>query len=266
MNNSNQTNKIEGIILDWAGTTVDFGCFAPVNAFISIFRDAGIDVTLDEARKPMGMLKKDHIRAMLAMPRINMLWVEKYDRCINENDVEHLYAAFEPLLMTALAEYSEPLPGVIETVEILRKMGLKIGSTTGYTDKMLEIVSKEASKRGYQPDFLITPDSTGSFGRPYPYMVFKNMEALKLSSVSKVIKVGDTIADIQEGINAGIQTVGVVIGSSQLGLGYSEYTGLPKTEKIKAIGKAKKDFHDAGADFVINEFDELPGLIDSLDS
>ncbi len=70
-------NKVEGVILDWAGTTVDFGCFAPVNVFIDIFKKSGIEVTMEEARAPMGMLKKDHIRAMLSMPRISALWEKK---------------------------------------------------------------------------------------------------------------------------------------------------------------------------------------------
>ncbi len=62
-----KTNQIEGVILDWAGTAVDFGCFAPVHVFIDIFQKVGIDVTMEEARAPMGMLKIDHIRAMLSM-------------------------------------------------------------------------------------------------------------------------------------------------------------------------------------------------------
>ena len=67
-------NKIEGVIFDWAGTTVDFGCFAPVNVFLEIFKNAGVEVTMEEARIPMGMLKRDHIKAMLKMPRISGIW------------------------------------------------------------------------------------------------------------------------------------------------------------------------------------------------
>lgn len=62
---------IQGVIFDWAGTTVDFGCFAPVSAFVEAFRKAGIDVTLEETRAPMGKLKIEHIRTMLAMPALD---------------------------------------------------------------------------------------------------------------------------------------------------------------------------------------------------
>ena len=65
---------IQGVIFDWAGTTVDFGCFAPVSAFAEAFRKAGIDVTLEETRAPMGKLKIEHIRTMLAMPAVKARW------------------------------------------------------------------------------------------------------------------------------------------------------------------------------------------------
>ena len=95
--------KIEGIIFDWAGTAVDFGCFAPVNVFIEIFKQAGIDVTMEEARIPMGMLKRDHIKTMMEMNRISDLWKEKYGRLHNEEDIDNLYAKFEPMLMKSLS-------------------------------------------------------------------------------------------------------------------------------------------------------------------
>lgn len=63
-------NKIKVIIFDWAGTTVDYGCFAPVRAFMEVFKEYGIEPTMEEVREPMGMLKIDHIRTMLNMPRI----------------------------------------------------------------------------------------------------------------------------------------------------------------------------------------------------
>ena len=111
-------NNIEGVLFDWAGTTVDFGCFAPVNVFIDIFKNAGVEVTMEEARAPMGMLKIDHIRAMLSMPRISTVWEEKFGRVFNEQDVENLYAEFEPALLSSLVEYTDPIPEVIETVKI----------------------------------------------------------------------------------------------------------------------------------------------------
>lgn len=259
-------NKIEGVILDWAGTTVDFGCFAPVNVFIDIFKHAGVDVTMEEARAPMGLLKIDHIRAMLSMPRISHLWKERFGREFNEQDVEKLYAEFEPALMSSLAEYTDLIPEVIEAVQTLRSQGLKIGSTTGYTQSMMDVVVPNAHKKGYSPDFYITPDGTNSLGRPYPYMIYRNMEALKLSASWKVVKVGDTISDIKEAVNAGVWSVGVIIGSSEMGLSLSEYDALSDLDQEKAISRTEQTFLQSGADFTIKTMGELPELIERLNS
>ncbi|CAM5180883.1 Phosphonoacetaldehyde hydrolase OS=Lysinibacillus sphaericus OX=1421 GN=phnX PE=3 SV=1 [Lysinibacillus sphaericus] len=99
--------KIEAVIFDWAGTAVDFGCFAPVNVFLTIFEDAGVAVTLEEARKPMGMLKIDHIRTMLEMPRVSEAWARVYGRSFTEQDVQALYSQFETKLMASLAKYTD---------------------------------------------------------------------------------------------------------------------------------------------------------------
>lgn len=257
-------NKIEGVIFDWAGTTVDFGCFAPVHVFIDIFKNAGIEVTMEEARAPMGMLKIDHIRAMLSMPRLAALWKEKYERVWNEQDVEYLYAEFEPALMASLSEYTDPIPEVIETVQTLRSRGLKIGSTTGYTQTMMDVVVPNALKKGYFPDFYITPDGTNSFGRPYPYMIYRNMEALKLSASWKVVKVGDTPSDIKEAANAGVWAVGVIIGSSEMGLSLAEFNALSEADQEKAIARTKQSFLQNGANFTIHTMNELPQLIERI--
>jgi phosphonoacetaldehyde hydrolase len=257
-------SKIEGVILDWAGTTVDFGCFAPVNVFVDIFKHAGINVTMEEARAPMGMLKIDHIRAMLSMPRISKLWEGQCGVPFNEQDVEKLYSEFEPALMASLSEYTDPIPEVIETVEVLRNQGLKIGSTTGYTDSMMDVVVPNALKKGYGPDFYITPDGTNSLGRPYPYMIFRNMEALKLSATWQVIKVGDTASDIKEGINAGVWSVGVIIGSSEMGLNLEEFNALSEGDREALITKTEQSFRKNGADFTIKTMSELPELIEEI--
>jgi len=259
-------SKVGGVIFDWAGTTVDFGCFAPVNVFVKIFKAAGVHVTIAEARIPMGMLKRDHLKAMLEMPRINSIWEEQYGRCFSEQDVDELYASFESLLLASLTEYTEPLPGVVETVQELRDKGLKIGSTTGYTNSMMNIVTKGAQEKGYKPDFWITPDSTHSYGRPYPYMIFRNMEALQLSAPWKVVKIGDTAADIKEGINAGVWSGGVIVGSSQMGLSYDEFDSLSEMEKKHAIKQTEQAFLEYGADFTIRTMKELPHLIERINT
>lgn len=35
-------NRIKGVIFDWAGTTVDFGCTSPVSAFMKHFAEPAL--------------------------------------------------------------------------------------------------------------------------------------------------------------------------------------------------------------------------------
>lgn len=162
--------------------------------------------------------------------------------------------------MSILDRFAQPKPYVLEVVKELRARGIKIGSTTGYTDDMMAVVVPKAKEAGYEPDTWFSPDSVGHVGRPYPYMIFQNMEALHVSSVEHVVKVGDTVSDILEGKHAGVFTVGVVEGSSEMGL-TEEYDALTQEKKEEKIEEVRQRFQKAGADAVILHMGELLKLL-----
>lgn len=253
--------NIDAVIFDWAGTTVDYGCMAPVQAFVKAFEKFGITPTEDEVRKPMGMLKRDHVRTMMNMDRIHQEWIRVHGKDFTEDDVEQVYQESESGILDILHDYAEPKPYVINTVKALRDAGIRIGSTTGYTDEMMCIVVPKAAELGYAPDCWFSPNSVKNMGRPYPYMIFRNIETLGIHSVANVIKVGDTVSDIKEGISAGVITVGVIEGSSVMGLSQKAYEALAESEQISICDKVGKVFDEAGADYVIRNMSELPGLI-----
>lgn len=257
--------KIEAVILDWAGTAVDFGSQAPVQAFVEGFRQFGITPTSEEVREPMGMLKWDHIHTMMQMPRIRQMWQEVHGRDWTRSDVDAVYTASEAAILKILPDFAEPKPYVLDAVAQLRERGIKIGSTTGYTDEMMELVTAAAREQGYAPDAMFTPNSVENKGRPWPYMVFRNLEALGISSVSATIKVGDTASDILEGRNAGLISVGVIEGSSIMGLSQAEYEALPDSQKKVLRDKMRQRYLELGADYVINNMSELSGLISAIE-
>lgn len=252
--------QLEGVVFDWAGTTVDYGCFAPVKVFLSIFEAMGLPVTEKEARIPMGLLKWDHIKEMLEMNRIQMKFQDIHGRASNNQDVDRLFEAFEPKLLSILKNYASPIDHVIDTVNSLKAKGLKIGSTTGYNQIMIDIVSKEANKLGYFPDSIVTPNQTQNYGRPYPYMIFRNIERLNIMAPWRVVKVGDTIADIKEGVNAGVWTVGVVRGSSQVGLTQDQLNALSDSDRNVILTQARQAFLHAGAHVVVDTLEEFEAL------
>lgn len=243
----------EAVIFDWAGTTIDYGCFAPVQTFVEVFKEFGIEPTMEETRKPMGTLKWDHIKTMLGMNRIHQEFVRIYAREPEDRDVDAMHDLFMDKLLKVLDQFAEPKDYVLETVDKLRSAGIKIGSTTGYTDEMMAIVTREAKKAGYEPDCLYTPDSTDHMGRPYPYMIFRNIETLNVTSVDAVMKVGDTVSDILEAKNAGVTAVGIVEGSSEMGLTKAEWEALSDEERRTRTEAVEKRYREAGADYVIRD-------------
>ncbi|WJQ80309.1 phosphonoacetaldehyde hydrolase [Brevibacillus brevis] len=255
---------MKAIVFDWAGTMVDYGCFAPLAVFLQVFKKRGIELTAAEAREPMGMLKRDHIQALCKMERVAALWQERYGRLPNEADVDELYADFEPMLMATLHEYATPVPGAIELVGRLREQGFKIGSTTGYTREMMNVVAASAKQQGYEPDVLITPSEVPA-GRPYPWMCYQNAILLDVYPMNEIVKVGDTTSDMKEGRNAGMWTVGVLKGGSELGLSLEEVTSMPQEELDKKLAIATERLMAAGAHYVIEEIGFLDEVLKKIE-
>lgn len=256
--------KISCVIMDWAGTAIDFGCFAPLNAFLKVFsEEKGIDITYRQAREPMGLLKIDHIKAILNMPEVNEKFRARYGRDWNMEDVNEMYVSFEKHLFASLSNFTTPIPGVLDTIKELRESGIKIGSTTGYTQAMMDVVRPGAAAKGYVVDNLVTPDNLPA-GRPAPYMIYKNMIDLAIPSVDNVVKVGDTIADIKEGVNAKVWSIGIITGSNEMGITEEEYNRRTPDELAALKQEVRERMMVAGAHFVLDNITELPACIEKI--
>ncbi len=256
---------IRAVILDWAGTAVDHGSIAPVMAFVEVFRLHGVEISVEEARGPMGLPKCDHIRAITQMPMVAALWKAVHDRLPNEADVAAMYEAFIPLQLKVLADYADPIPGTVETVARLRQRGIKIGSTTGYNRQMMEVLVPEAVRRGFQPDSIVCVSDVPA-GRPEPWMALRSALELRAYPPALCVKVGDTVPDIQEGLNAGMWTVAVALTGNELGLTAEELAALSQDELETRRERAHLRLADAGAHYVIDGIWSLPWVLDDIEA
>ncbi|MBD5607954.1 MAG: phosphonoacetaldehyde hydrolase [Desulfovibrio sp.] len=255
--------EIRGVILDWAGTSVDHGCRGPAAVFSSAFEEFGATPTIAEIREPMGREKKEHVKTMLAMPRLASLWKEKRGKAPDDSDVDLVFAKVQELMPEVLADYGKPVPGCVEAIDALRSRGIKIGSCTGYSRPMMTKLMPAAEKAGFSPDCLVTADEVPQ-GRPLPWMCYLNCMRLGIFPPETVVKVGDTIADIKEGINAGHWSVGVTRTSNALGYSEEEIEA-ENPEEIRAKEKAlAREFRKAGAHYVISSIADLPDLCDEI--
>lgn len=259
------TGPLQAVILDWAGTTVDYGSLAPVRVLQQIFADQGIQVSEDEARQDMGLLKKDHIRALLGRPRIRAAWEEHHRHIPGEPDVERLFADFIPRQLECLVQYSSPIPGVVKTVRQLRDRGLKIGSTTGYTRPMLEILLRHAASQDYAPDCALCPDDVGA-GRPLPWMIYENAVRMKVCPLEAIVKVGDTISDLEEGLNASTWAVAVAQTGNMIGVTEEGWQNWSESERSKRLQDARGKLLAAGAHYVIDTLADFGGVVDEIEA
>jgi phosphonoacetaldehyde hydrolase len=249
---------LRAAIFDWAGTTVDYGCFAPTAVFVQVFAGRGVAVTLAEARAPMGLMKRDHIAAVARLPGVAQRWREIHGRDCTEQDVDALFADFVPQQMAVLAEHAQPIPGAVQAVAALRGMGLHIGSTTGYTRAMMERLAPLVAQQGYAPDATVCPDDVPA-GRPYPWMIYENAKRLGVYPMEAVVKVGDTLPDIEEGLNAGCWTVGLTVSGNEFGLSAAEVAALAPVELAARRAAVEERMARAGAHFVVDGiWDLLP--------
>src|SRR5215471_7499929 len=256
--------RLQAVILDWAGTTVDHGSLAPVRVLEQIFADRGIEITEQEARRDMGVLKKDHIRSLLHSERIAGEWKKRFRQAPGEDEVENLFADFIPQQMACLVECSNVISGVPRAVERLRHRGLKIGSTTGYTRPLMEILLPHAARQGYVADCVLCPDDVGA-GRPLPWMIYENAVRMKVYPLEAVIKIGDTISDIEEALNAGTWAIGVSQTGNMIGLTEQDWRALPQGERAARLQDARLKFVDAGAHYVIDTLVDLKRVISQIE-
>lgn len=255
--------EIQLVIFDWAGTTIDHGSRAPAAAFMEGFRRRGVEVTVEQARGPMGMGKRDHIQAMLAMPPIAQAWRRAHGHEATAQEIDALYADFVPVLMDVLPDYCDLIPGVVDAVNALRALGCKIGATTGYFEEAMALCQMRATEQGYTPDSSLAATQVQA-GRPAPWLILETMSRLQVYPPATVVKVGDTVPDIEAGHNAGVWTVGVTRTGNSIGLSAAEFAALSTAEQQQRLAEARHELAQAEAHFVVESVADVPGVVHEI--
>jgi phosphonoacetaldehyde hydrolase len=262
--NTNTPLRIRGIMLDWAGTTVDHGSIAPVIALQTLFANHRITLSTEDARRDMGLLKRDHIQAILALPNVREDWRQRYGKEPAVEDLDALFADFGPLQMQIITTHSQVIAGVPETVARWQQRGIRIGSSTGYTRAMLEPVAQQAATQGYTPDASVCPDEVGA-GRPAPWMLARNAQLLGIYPPSLCVKIGDTPSDIEEGRNAGMWTIGLTRTGNMVGLDEAAFTALPPEQKAILLAQAETALRSTGAHFIAEDLPSCEAILREIE-
>ena len=261
----NYTNpsKLQAAILDWAGTVVDFGSFAPTQIFVEAFAEFDVNVSIEEARGPMGMGKWDHIRTLCDQPEISERYKKVFGRTPSDDDVTAIYQRFMPLQIEKIAEHSALIPGALETIAQLRGQGLKIGSCSGYPAQVMAKVVELAATNGYTADHVVATDDVPN-GRPWPAQALANVIALGIDDVGACVKVDDTVPGILEGRRAGMWTVALLCSGNALGLTYEQYRALDTTTLASERARIHRLFEGSRPHYLIDTLSDLPEVITDI--
>jgi len=259
------TGPLQAIVLDWAGTTVDYGCMAPVAVFVEVFRRRGITLSLPQARAPMGLEKRDHIRAIARQPAVTEQWQSVIGSGWTEADIDALFRESQQLQQACVADYAGLIPGTLAAVAAFRARGLKIGSTTGYSRPIMDVLLPAAGQQGYAPDAALCPDDVPA-GRPYPWMAYANAMQLGVYPMAAIVKVGDTIPDIEEGLNAGMWTIGLTKSGNELGLSEHEASHMDPQQLAGRLQQIEQRMRQVGAHYVAETIAEVPAILDRINA
>ncbi|WP_286997940.1 MULTISPECIES: phosphonoacetaldehyde hydrolase [Comamonas] len=254
-------SPLQAVIFDWAGTLVDFGSLAPTQIFVEAFATFGISITLEQARGPMGLSKWDHIYQLLQEPSIAVQWNSTFGRAPSNVDVDAIYARFMPMQIAKVGEFSAPIEGAVQVLQWLRANGLKVGSCSGYPREVLNQLLPQAAKAGISPDHVVAGDELTAGGRPGPYMALANVLALGISDVRACVKVDDTVPGIEEGLNAGMWTIGLSLSGNEVGYSKEEYSNANAADVEAKVAVAEAKLKKAGSHYVMRTIADLPAVL-----
>jgi len=259
--------KIKAMVLDWSGTLADAYVIAPAVVFVEVFKSQGVEISMEEARGPMGLRKDIHIQKLTEDPVIAARWEAVKGTPPTQADVDAMFAEFVPAQLACLPKYTALLPGVKEAVNGLQAQGIKMGVSTGFTRVMVDVLLKDVIAQGVVPDATVAGDEVVNGARPAPHMVFKNLDLMNISDVRSVVKCDDTVSGIGEAMNAGCWGVGLVRYSNYMNINtLEEEATLSEADIAARMGKTRKILEQAGAHYVIDSLVELPAVIDDINA
>jgi phosphonoacetaldehyde hydrolase len=262
----NTQRSVGYVMLDCSGTTMDRYVDAPAIVFVEVFKNYGLEISMPEARAPMGLRKDLHIKAITEIPSVRARFVAKFGREPSQSDVDAMFADFVPTQLALLRQgnYHELLPGVADVVKDLQQQGIKIGVTTGFTRAMLDILLAGGAKQGFVPDTACAGDEV-EMPRPTAYMVIKNLERLGVynleNAMRRTVKVDDTVSGAGEGAPL-CWRVGVSKWSNYVADSWEAVRRMSAAElQARELASKEKLIKESGAHYVIDDLRDLPAVL-----
>lgn len=258
---------IRACIFDLGGTIVDRYSLTPFLSLTKVFMNYNILVPNRLIFKDMGKNKKDHINDILNDQIVNKQWNNRFDKVPDKSDVELLFNDFNKIQKKYSEEVVDVLPETENCINYLQKNNILTGSTTGFNQKNTNIIRNMLERKGIYLNSYVSSTCLNKPSRPYPYMIQENMKNFNITDPRKVIKVDDTVVGINEGLHSNCWTVGVARWSTYMNIqSMEDINNLRASDIEDKLKYSRGVLENTDADFVIDTLDELPKVIEKINS
>ena len=209
---------IRMVVFDMAGTTVNEDNVV-YKTLQQVINNAGHDFSLKQVLA-VGA-GKEKLQAIKDILRSG-------DGLQDDHFAEHLYRIFDTTLKNVYETIDiTPQAGAAELFSLLKQKNILVILNTGYNEATAKaLLTKLNWNIGEQIDGLITATDVTA-NRPMPDMIQLAMKQFSITDSAEVVKVGDSIIDIEEGKNAGCKlSIGITTGAhteAQLAIGNPNY-------------------------------------------
>tara|TARA_Y100001958_G_C21157721_1_gene492359 strand:- start:276 stop:1067 length:792 start_codon:yes stop_codon:yes gene_type:complete len=254
-------------VLDLGGTIVDKFSLSPFISLKQAFKNKRINLNNHLIYKDMGMNKQEHIREILNNKYVSRNWFKLYGQYPNSSSVMSVYDEFIKYQMDEGISNIEILPETKNTIKWLGDNNISTGVTTGFSKPVMNAIKEKLINDDIHIDKYVSSTCLGRPGRPNPHMMNSIINHLSIADRKRVIKIDDTCVGIEEGKNAGALTVGVAKWSTNMKMiDYNQDKNMSKEEYVERLKNSREALRLASPDYVIDSLDELPRIINMINS
>ena len=254
-------------VFDLGGTIVDKYSLSPFISLKQAFKRKRIRVNNHLIYKDMGMNKHEHIEEILNDKYTRRIWFKLYGQYPNSSSVMSVYDEFIKYQMDEGISNIEILPETKKCIKWLGENNISTGVTTGFSKPIMSAIREKLLDENIHLDKYVSSTCLGKPGRPNPHMMNEIINSLSISDTRRVIKIDDTVVGLQEGKNVGTLTVGVAKwGTNMKMTDYDQDKNMSKEEYVERLKSSREALWSANPDYVIDSLDELPRIINHINS
>jgi len=209
--------KISMVMFDLSGTTVE----DDMGVRDCLYRAAvehKLQTTPEEILVNMGTNKIHLYQFLIARQRGRRIDIRDFEKTHDPETLDEameVYNKYTESMVNHYKKNTREIPGTSDVFRWCHAHGIKVATDTGFHRVVVDALMDGL---GWMRDGLVdiavdVEHIQGEMGRPAPFMIFYAMTQLNVQSVHEVVKIGDTPADMLEGVNAGCRgVVGVLSG------------------------------------------------------